>query len=281
MKTKSLKIGILIISLVTLILNISPLFAQTLEIEVMGGGYKLQGPNEINFENVSIENIKTTSDAGRTKELSFRDIELVTVDERTIEGGLMVIDENGGNSFNVTVTVSSQLAQSVANCDTEPYNCIPISSLSIKNQDNDGATEDVNTRNGSPSDFALDSFSDNYVEFTRFTTTTAGSTGTTLNVVDSSVFGIGDQIKVYGAEPHTFTVQATPTGTTITLDTALTSEPEAGRIVERAGTPDSITIGNGSGSAPGRWRIYPNIRIIIPEGQRPGEYFTTLSFTIA
>lgn len=99
MNIRTVKKLAFLLSLSTLIWNISPIFAQTLEIEVLGGGYKLRGPATINFAMVAAS--KNTNQST----LNFADLGTTTPSE-SAHNYLEVIDENGGNPFDVTVATS-------------------------------------------------------------------------------------------------------------------------------------------------------------------------------
>ncbi len=208
MKTKIIKLVVFIASIAVMLANIAPIFANTLEIEILGGGYKLRGPEEILFGNV------TAQISDFDSELNFRDIEIETVDTLIEDGALTIIDENGGSEFSVTVSATHLKRDlgggSTANCTTDPEDCILRSNFFIKNQDDSGTTEDLTTVYGDAGDFSLDASTDSYADLT---------------------------------------------GTN--------------------------TLGNGTGVAPGMWKIYPSLRITVPAGQKPGSYLSTLSFTIA
>lgn len=93
---KNFKKIILIISIIALVTNCTTLFAQTLEVEVLGGGYKLKGPAFINFGAAS------TSLYSSASVVNFRD--LATTNPGETNNFLDIIDENGGNPFDVTVS---------------------------------------------------------------------------------------------------------------------------------------------------------------------------------
>jgi hypothetical protein len=43
----------------------------------------------------------------------------------------------------------------------------------------------------------------------------------------------------------------------------------------------SLVLATGSGSAPGKWRIYPSFQLEIPAKTPPGQYTSTITFTIS
>ncbi len=44
---------------------------------------------------------------------------------------------------------------------------------------------------------------------------------------------------------------------------------------------DPLPLARGSGTAPGKWRIYPSFQLNIPSGTPPGQYSATITFTIS
>lgn len=42
-----------------------------------------------------------------------------------------------------------------------------------------------------------------------------------------------------------------------------------------------LPLANGSGEAPGKWRIYPSFRLNVPSGTPPGDYSSIITFTIS
>lgn len=100
MKITHIKKIALVLGCITLLSNATPLFAQIVELHVLGGGYKIYGPSQINFAEAS------TSAFPSTQQADMRDILLEHQGDGTDSYGMRVIDENGGNPFDVTVTVS-------------------------------------------------------------------------------------------------------------------------------------------------------------------------------
>lgn len=99
MEKANFKKLVTIVAFLLLAGNATPLFAQLVELEILGGGYKLRGPSEIAFPSLST----TTSD--RTSVVSFANIGESTPSQSDYNY-LLIIDENGGNPFDVTVTTT-------------------------------------------------------------------------------------------------------------------------------------------------------------------------------
>ena len=206
LRKKIIKKLLIIPALLSILLTFSYSFAQTLEIEVLGGGYKLKGPNELIF------NEKTASLGETESTLNFSEISVTSVD--IIEnpegiGSIIVIDENGGNEYSVTVS-ATLLTKSAG---ATPASSIPATNFRIRNYDDNYATFTI--INGESDDFELSTLSNQ--------------------------------------DPDGF--QSFSDGT--------------------------ITLANGFGKAPGRYRFFPKLKIVIPAGQRPGQYNASLTFTIA
>ncbi len=340
MKIQTLKKWISLVSFLALLGNATPIFAQWVELEILGGGYKLRGPSEINFATVS------TSTNISTNELDFRDIG-ETTPSQSENNFLLVIDENGGNPFDVTVTsndlkkedplVTMTLPDSTGNtlkvvssngflpgdtfifpnytpdtgiyeiasvpdettvvitstfaggapplditvsryvdCEITPKKCIALAGFSIKNGSG------VETVYGNSNDFVINSQTNEYVPFKAAATTIAGSSGTTLKVDNSEEFFNSEGISFpsdSGVLPLDNIISTVDDNNTITLQYPFTSAPAAG-VQVKSTNARSLTLGNGNGASPGQWKIYPVIRDVIPAGQLPGTYQSTLNFTI-
>lgn len=338
-KAKYKKI-IVLISSILLIGNATPIFAQLVELEILGGGYKLRGPSQISFPTLS------TTTSTRNNIVSFADIG--ENDPLQSENNyLLIIDENGGNPFDVTVTTSElkrnetlqtttiagsaddqlkventsgftggdtifidsfdgendyHLVQSVddgttltlsesfspsapgagltvnriVRCDVSPKRCISLANFAIRHG------ETLETVYGGENDFSLNSQTDQYASFRGAATTLANSSGLNLYVDDAYQFSVGELISFpldSGVLPPTNTVDMIIDENTLLLTDIFTSAPAAGIRVESLDIR-SLSLGSGSGAAPGQWKIYPFLQNTIPAGQLPGTYEGILDFTI-
>lgn len=99
MNKSYIKKFVFILSICTLMASGAPLFAQVVYLDILGGGYKIQGPSQINFPSVN-SSISETNNS-----LSFSDLGDTTPGEAD-HNYLKIIDENGGNPFDVTVSAS-------------------------------------------------------------------------------------------------------------------------------------------------------------------------------
>lgn len=341
MKKTFLKKLALIISICVLALNSTPLFAQVVYLDILGGGYKIQGPSQINFPSVN-SSISETNNS-----LSFNNLGETTPSEAN-HNYLKIIDENGGNPFDVTVSASeikrSELLETntitgsttttlrvdsttgfysgdtfafttdlstiytvtaitnpttlevspnmpspptsgltirrVVDCQISPRKCIPLSNFTITNQNREATS--VNTINGASSDFTLNTQTDEAIAFKGYGTTLAGSTGTTLKINSANNFLVGEVItfdSISGTTPATNTIVSIDDNETITLRNSMSVPPASGVIVQSV-SARTLTLGNGTGLAPGEWNISPALGNVIPAGQMPGLYETTLNFTI-
>jgi len=109
MKQGKLKTWLVMINLALFGLNFTPALAQVMEIEVMGGGYRLRGPDVIQFPGVT---------ASLTEVISDRDIRALHAQNEELPAStsaldyLAIEDQNGGNMFDVTVTAENFLEPS-------------------------------------------------------------------------------------------------------------------------------------------------------------------------
>lgn len=95
MKLKTKKL-LAILSVLFLAAKSTPILASIIEIEILGGGYKLRGPSQISFTPV------TTSTSDNSNFISFRNTNETEPNETN--NFLKIIDENGGNPFDVTIS---------------------------------------------------------------------------------------------------------------------------------------------------------------------------------
>lgn len=110
-------------------LNFSPVMAQVMEIEVIGAGYRLSGPDLIRFTNLSaslegqesIVDIRTLNAQNEESSASTEALDYI-----------LVKDENGGNIFDVTVSTTDMQDQTT-------MAVIPSSNFYIKNKNGSGA----------------------------------------------------------------------------------------------------------------------------------------------
>lgn len=129
MENGRLKTWLVIINIALFGLNFTPVMAQVMEIEVIGGGYRLQGPDVIQFPNLT-----ATLDAQQ----STRDIrDLDAQNEESAEtvhakDFIYISDMNGGNAFNVSVS-STDLEDAVI------HKTIPKANFYVKNKNGTGA----------------------------------------------------------------------------------------------------------------------------------------------
>lgn len=87
----------LALTLILFSLNFTPVLAQQMLVQILGGGYRLDGPSLIDF---TAQTASVT--AVTTSERSIRDI----ADAKKY---LLITDENGGSTFNIQISASSPL----------------------------------------------------------------------------------------------------------------------------------------------------------------------------
>lgn len=127
------------------VLNFTPVMAQVMQIEVHGGGYRMEGPCLLVFPSVS------ASFGGQTTNLDSRDI---TGDcdpgpsTITNPSYFKITDENGGRPFSVMISSSNFTA-------SPSGNIIPVSNFLIQNKDDNITTNNIDTINGSANGVTL------------------------------------------------------------------------------------------------------------------------------
>lgn len=191
----------LIITGIILAINIAQVSAQQMLIQVVGGGYRLDGPDTITFPSV-----QASTENDITSEISIRDITSggYTNPPNTGEPGFISIeDQNGGTPFNLYVSTEGGPIEHVY----WTYE-IPLQNFYIKNKTSTTEPE-VETINGLSDGFTLNSALNTYTDLTQ-----------------------------------------------------------------------QRLLGSGTGQAPGKWKIFPGLKLDIPKATPPGTYETTLTFTI-
>lgn len=136
-------------------LNFSPVLAQVMEIEVLGGGYRLRGPDVISFDDVT---------ASFTEGTSIRDLrDLDAQNEESLANGnaldyIAIEDQNGGNPFVVAVSATDFASDS---------NDFANTNFEIKNANGDGdTTDDIIPENSQTTETGvqLDASTDSYID---------------------------------------------------------------------------------------------------------------------
>lgn len=144
---------LLIISATLFALNFTPAFAQIMQIEVIGGGYRLRGPNLIQFPNstASFNDTQTTRDI---RDLNAQDESNIA--NTTAYDYIAIVDQNGGNPFQVGVSATNFVAG---------LNSFANSNLEVKNADDSIPTANIVAENATTSlnGVQLDSSTDSYV----------------------------------------------------------------------------------------------------------------------
>lgn len=344
MKKLVIKKIILILGTIALIGNASPLFAMIVELQVLGGGYKLQGPDQINFSPIS------SSAYPSTQSKNLRDIALETLPDGTTLRSMVIFDKNGSNPFDVIVSASEMkrdetlqtttaagssgnnlivasgtgfsagdtiiitgyadnviqtitsvsgntltLQQEISgpindgmevnrivDCNLTPKKCISLSSLSIKNNDNNG--DAIIAIGGQAEDLSLNPQTNDYAPFKGETVTIDGSLDSTLKVNDSSTFQQGEAISFpadSNVMPKNNNIVAigTEDNHTITLQYPFIIPPVTDITVQSSNSR-TLTLASGTGAAPGEFEIHPSLQETVQAGQLPGLYKSTLNFTI-
>lgn len=123
--------SMLILTLGLFSLNFTPAFAQVMEIEIIGGGYRLRGPDVIAFPDVkaSFNGVQSVRDI---RDLNEQDEELLSNSEPL--DYIVIEDQNGGNPFQVTVSATNF---------TNETNSFSNANFEIKNANDEPGVEDT------------------------------------------------------------------------------------------------------------------------------------------
>ena len=147
MRKNNHKFWLIIATLSLFCLNCGIVFAQVMDIEVVGGGYRLKGPIIIGFPDVeaSFDAQTTTRDI---RDLDVQDeTSLANAEARDF---ILIEDQNGGNQFNVSVSAGEMTDDdsgiSIANQD-DPS----LSGIFIRNADSNVGTANIIANNAQTS----------------------------------------------------------------------------------------------------------------------------------
>ncbi len=143
MQKNRLNILLIILSLGLFSLNFTPVFAQQMLVQILGGGYRLDGPSLIDFTTQLASVTDLTS-----SERSIRDI----ADAKKY---LLITDENGGSTFNIQISASAPLE----NTDGKQ---ISLENFLVKNIS--GTGNNIDTIEGLANGIALNSVLGNYFQ---------------------------------------------------------------------------------------------------------------------
>ena len=212
---------LLIITAGLFTLNFTTAFAQILEIEVIGGGYRVEGPCVLPFGSVEAsfsaqENVLEITDPA----VSAYDCDL-GAGTLTNPDYIRVTDESAGNAFDVQISLGAGGFWSESGLNDTLASSI---ALYVQNNNswssvNPAYTGDNNTSN--------------------------------------------DKVVIQGSD--TFDI-----GVIGTIDTE--------NFVQLSTTP--LTLGQGSGNAPGQWEFYPVFIVDLPAALPPDTYKATINITV-
>lgn len=155
--TRKISVAVFWISLALSAINVITVSAQTMEITVTGGGYRISGPGTIAFP---------------TQPFSFED-QVSTINFADLIGNnfpyLEITDENGGSTFNVSIVAENLLPGDTQSCNSnscpcppespDTYSCIPNINLAVSNYDG-VATNPIDTMDGNANAVLLDDDTD-------------------------------------------------------------------------------------------------------------------------
>ena len=171
-----------IITLGLFCLNFTPAFAQILEFEVIGGGYRVLGPETLQFGSV------TASFDAQNNLLEIHSLSGGNCNHADATGDhcLIITDENGGLPFQVQMTIDANgfLSLSTLNDDNEitlsVQNNDTNSSLSLDYTGDGNTNDDIYVLHGNPTpDITLSAETSNFVTLNSVTPATL-ATGTGL-----------------------------------------------------------------------------------------------------
>lgn len=149
----------LVITMGLFSLNFTPVLAQQMLVQVVGGGYRFDGPSSITFNPVQAQFSAVDS------EVSVREITTGYTNPPnpgTEDGFISVADQNGGAEFQVQISASGPLTKTAA-----PNETIDLTNFQVKNlttQINDAF--DVQTIFGDDNGFTLNSSLNSYNDLT-------------------------------------------------------------------------------------------------------------------
>jgi hypothetical protein len=148
MQKNNHKLWFLLITIILFGFNCGNVFAQVMDIEVLGGGYRLKGPSVIEFPNVTA----SFNEQNTTVDIRSLDAQDATgIANTDAKNFLWIEDQNGGNQF--TVTVSADELTDASSTISIPNDDTPnqLSGMFVKNADDNGGTADIIANNSQSS----------------------------------------------------------------------------------------------------------------------------------
>lgn len=132
----------LILTIILFSLNFTQVMAQTMLVQVLGGGYRIVGPDTLPFDPVEAS-ISTVSNSTK----SIRSI-LDNYPEGSVsEGYLQIEDLNGGSIFNVQISAPTDLTNTANATNTITTNNIYVKNVSDPGTGFSGDIETIEGRN--------------------------------------------------------------------------------------------------------------------------------------
>jgi len=151
---------LLIITTIALTLSITQVYAQQMLLQVVGGGYRLDGPTSITFTSVT-----ASTSADTTSEVSIRDITsggYTNPPTGADPGFISIEDQNGGSPFDLYISVENEFKHT-----TYPsIYTISNSNFYTKNKTSTTEPETV-TINGLENGFTLNATLNTYTALTQ------------------------------------------------------------------------------------------------------------------
>ena len=154
-------------------LNFTPVLAQQMLIQVVGGGYRFDGPNTIAFDAV---------DAAFTSTDSEKSVRAIVAGGYTTppvgtDGFISIDDQNGGAEFQVQISASGNLDNKTIIA--VPPHEIPLTNFQVQNISAPilGPGEDITTINGRSDGLSLNAAFNTYRPISTSPQTLATGTG--------------------------------------------------------------------------------------------------------
>lgn len=159
MRAQTNNISLLLITLGIFTLNFTPVFAQEMVVQIIGGGYRFDGPATITFTPITAITDNTVN-----SDISIRSI--TSGGYREPPGGgedgfIAVEDQNGGSVFQVQVQANGPLIHTTPELSYQ----IPLTNFLVKNTTELGPGDnDIDTEVGRSDGFTLNEALNNFSE---------------------------------------------------------------------------------------------------------------------
>lgn len=173
MTNRKTNISLLIITLTLFMVSAHNAIAQQMVLQILGGGYRFDGPTQITFAPIQTSSVNSTP-----SEISIRDITTggYTIPPEVAEDGFISIeDQNGGTPFEVHINSSGDLVHNIYNGipPEDAYYYIGADNFYVIN--NTSGTENITTLTGLSDGLSLNAETDTYINLTTDRTIANGT----------------------------------------------------------------------------------------------------------